>query len=90
MNSTKQHETIIVEGNFTPNIIHFNQGQKANLTFDRLNNMSCLDRVQSKDLDFNLYLPVNSPQTVSISTNKVGTFTFGCIKDDVQGKIVID
>ncbi|GEO69320.1 cupredoxin domain-containing protein [Levilactobacillus acidifarinae] len=90
MTQTTQKETVIVEGSYAPTMVEFKQGVPAELTFLRLNNQGCLDKVHSDALMFNLDLPINAPQTVTIPTDQAGVFDFSCGMDMVHGKVVID
>ncbi|GAP00329.1 cupredoxin domain-containing protein [Fructobacillus ficulneus] len=87
---TKNNEQIItVDGQYQPNVVEFNQGEVANLTFKRVSDRGCLGAVQSHDLAFSADLPLNEAVTFEIPTDQSGEFEFACGMDMVKGKIVI-
>jgi len=89
MTNTQQNQTITVAGGYNPAVVTLKQGVPAQLTFTRTSSQGCLDVVQSTDLKFNRDLPLNQPQTMTISTDVAGEFTYSCGMDMFQGKVVI-
>ena len=85
-----QKQTIIVDGQYKPAVVKFQQGQPAQLTFVRTSDRGCLQQVQSQSLGFKLDLALNEPQTVTIATKQAGTYDFACGMDMVHGKVVIE
>nr|WP_223876688.1 cupredoxin domain-containing protein [Lactiplantibacillus daowaiensis] len=87
MNMTNQK--ITVNGGYQPAIVTVKQGKPATLTFQRTQDQGCLARVHSKALDFDMDLPLNAPQTVTIPTDQAGEFDFSCGMDMFYGKVVV-
>ncbi|GAP03405.1 hypothetical protein FPFC_070210 [Fructobacillus pseudoficulneus] len=87
--SEKNEQVVTVDGKYEPNVLTFNQGDEAVLTFNRTSESGCLDAVQSHDFGFQAKLPLNEKVSFDIPTDKAGEFEFACGMNMVKGKIII-
>ncbi|WP_225046504.1 cupredoxin domain-containing protein [Lacticaseibacillus kribbianus] len=89
MSQASQNVNIQVAGGYQPQIVELKAGVPATLTFTRTSAQGCLDVVHSEQLGFDTALPLNQPQTVTLSTTAAGTYTFSCGMDMFHGQVVI-
>ena len=87
--SREQSAKITVDKGYQPNVVTFKQGKPAKLVFNRLTPSTCLERVHSEALGFDLALPMQEKVTVEIPTDQVGEFEFACGMDMFKGKVVV-
>lgn len=89
MSKMKQQVQVTVAGNYSPSVIELKQGIPAEIQVTRINTQGCLETIHSSEMDFETDLPLNEPQTITISTDKVGEYAFSCGMDMVFGKVVV-
>lgn len=91
--SKVQTQKVIVnpkKGGYSPDVIHFKQGQPAELKFKPEGEIGCLNIVTSKDMNINQDITKQKVTTVKVPTDKKGEFHFACGMDMYHGKVVVD
>ncbi|GFZ26523.1 cupredoxin domain-containing protein [Lactobacillus corticis] len=88
--SKKQNAKIVVDGGYKPEVVHFKQGQPAQVAFHAKNVNGCLSHVVFKDLNVDSDLTAQKVTKINIPTDKPGEYNFACGMDMFHGKIVID
>ncbi|NLS37835.1 cupredoxin domain-containing protein [Fructobacillus tropaeoli] len=85
----KVEQTVTVNGQYQPNVVTFQKGDQATLTFKRVSESGCLDTVQSHDFGFQSKLPLNEEISFTIPTDQAGEFEFACGMNMVKGKVIV-
>ncbi|MCP9333160.1 cupredoxin domain-containing protein [Lentilactobacillus hilgardii] len=91
--TTNSHTQIIkisVDHGYEPSTVTLKQGVPAKLIFYRINESSCLAKVQSEELSFKNNLPLNKNVEVSVSTDKSGEFNYACGMNMFHGKVIVN
>ena len=73
-----QEVLITVDGGYRPDRIIVAINQPVQLSFDRLDNNSCLDEVLIPNFGISTRLPVGQTTTVEFTPTKAGEYTFTC------------
>ncbi|BDR55928.1 cupredoxin domain-containing protein [Xylocopilactobacillus apis] len=85
-----QKAKIVINKGYKPDTVKFNKSDPAEITFVQEDSSDCLRQVQSKDLNFQVELPVGSEKTISIKTDQAGEFNFSCGMNMFHGKVIIE
>src|SRR5258708_1106543 len=80
---------IIVDGGYSPSTISIPKGKIIQITFLRKDPSSCLEEVVLSDFKIRKYLPLNKKVSISITTEKTGTYNFVCGMNMFHGKIIM-
>ncbi|MBI5215909.1 MAG: efflux RND transporter periplasmic adaptor subunit [Ignavibacteriae bacterium] len=80
---------IIVDGNYTPNIIHAKRGKKLTIAFERHDESKCTDEVVFEDFNIRKKLPSHQTTLIEITPQEAGEFRFTCGMDMVEGKLIV-
>jgi plastocyanin domain-containing protein len=75
---------------FVPAEIHVKKGEKVSLMVTRKTERTCATAIVIKDQGVNQKLPVDSPVTVAVSTDKKGKLHYACPHDMIAGNIFVD
>jgi plastocyanin domain-containing protein len=79
------------ENGFEPSEIHFRQGTRAIMAFERVVNRECVNAVRMPWRQEPYPLPLNEKVEIEIpDTSKPGTFTYACWMNMVSGRVFID
>lgn len=84
-----QKVNILVKGGYTPDEVILKQNIPAILSFQRMDASSCLDQVIFPELGISQDLPQKQLVSISIDTNKAGTYQWHCSMNMFHGKIII-
>ncbi len=85
----KNEATIIVDGNYTPNVIHATRGEKLTIAFERHDESRCTDEVVFEDFNIRKKLPSHQTTLIEITPNEAGEFRFTCGMEMVEGKLIV-
>jgi Cu(I)/Ag(I) efflux system membrane fusion protein len=85
----KNEVTIVVKGNYTPNVIHLKKGVPVKLNFQRDEDARCSDEIVIKDFGIHQKLPAWKTTTIELTPDRAGEFQFACGMDMLHGKIVV-
>jgi plastocyanin domain-containing protein len=80
---------ITVDGGYHPDRIVVVVNEPVRLSFDRLDNNSCLDEVLIPDFGISIRLPVGKITTVEFTPTKVGEYAFTCGMRMFRGTIEV-
>lgn len=81
--------TIIVDGNYSPNILHAKRGEKFTIAFERHDELKCTDEVVFKDFNVRQQLTSHQTTRVEFIPNKAGEYRFTCGMDMVEGTLIV-
>ncbi|BDR57978.1 cupredoxin domain-containing protein [Xylocopilactobacillus apicola] len=84
-----QKAKILINKGYKPDTIEFHRSDPAEITFVQEDSSVCLRQVQSKDLNFQIDLPVGSEKTININTDQTGEFNFSCGMGMFHGKVIV-
>ena len=87
---TIQEVVVRVQGGYSPNVIHSEQGVPLRLVFDRRETGDCSSRVLFPDFGVSAALPAFASTTVDIMPERAGTFGFVCGMNMIHGTLVVD
>src|SRR5512132_3708107 len=87
---TIQEVVVRVQGGYSPNVIHSEQGVPLRLVFDRRETGDCSSRVLFPDFGVLASLPAFASTTVDIMPERAGTFGFVCGMNMIHGTLVVD
>ena len=85
-----QEVLVRVQGGYSPNVIHSEQGVPLRLVFDRQETGECSSRVVFPDFGVSASLPAFASTTVELMPAHVGTFGFACGMNMLHGTLVVE
>lgn len=80
---------IMVDGGYTPNVIHAKSGEPITLVFERMEDVKCTEEVVFKDFNIRKKLPLNETVRITLTPSKPGEYVFTCGENMVTGKLVV-
>lgn len=80
---------ILVDGGYKPEVISIKRGRTVTLNFLRKDPSNCLDEVVLPDFKTRKALPLGSVVSVTITPDKVGSFTYSCGMNMFHGTIIV-
>ena len=81
--------TIVVDGTYSPDVIHVRNGIPVRLQFDRRDSGACTDEVVFKSLGIRRKLRTGAVTTIEFIPVKNGEIVFTCGMEMVEGKLVV-
>lgn len=90
--SKNQTKKVVVNADnhgYKPDTVTFKVGKPAQLKFIPSDNMGCMNKVVSRDLNFDKKLDGKKDVTIDIPTDKPGTYNYACGMDMFHGKVVV-
>jgi Cu+-exporting ATPase len=85
-----QEVLVHVQGGYSPNVIHSEQGVPLRLVFDRRETGDCSSRVVFPDFGVSASLPAFASTAVDIMPAEAGTFSFACGMNMIHGTLVVE
>jgi Cu+-exporting ATPase len=85
-----QEVEITVNGGYSPDLIHVQEGVPLRLVFDRRDSGECTSRVVLPDFGLNVALPEGERTAVGLVPHDPGSFRFACGMNMVTGTIVVE
>ena len=77
------------EKGYVPSSVAFKKGAPARLIFTRTTDETCATEVVWPDLGIKKELPLNTPVTIDVPTDRDRTLSFACGMDMFKGNVVI-
>jgi len=80
------------QGGFTPSSLEIERGDpgaKVALTFTRTTDQTCARWVVIRDLQRNVFLPLNKPMSVEVPADAARTLRFQCGTGALKGTLVV-
>lgn len=87
--NNEQTATIVVNGGYSPSTVILKKGIPAKVNFDMNDSTACLSHVVFEQLGVDKDLTKQKITTVTIPTDKAGTFNYACGMDMFHGKVVV-
>jgi Cu+-exporting ATPase len=81
--------TVVVEGGYSPDVIHARVGRPLRLIFDRRDTSPCTDEIVFPDFGIRRALTANARTVVEIRPERAGEFTFSCGMNMLHGRILV-
>ncbi|QNQ81581.1 cupredoxin domain-containing protein [Lactobacillus sp. PV037] len=85
----EQTANIVVNGGYSPATVVLKKGIPAQINFDLKDSTACLSHVVFEQLGVNKDLTKQPITTVTIPTDKAGTYNFACGMDMFHGKVIV-
>jgi hypothetical protein len=82
--------TIVVDGTYSPDVIHVHKGIPVRLRFDRRDSGTCTDEVVFKSLGIRRRLTPGATTTIEFIPVNDGEIVFTCGMEMVEGKVVVE
>lgn len=89
MGNHLQNVVVKVDGGYQPSTVVVQQGQPAQITFNREDPSSCLEQVVFPDWGINEFLPEKEDYPIKIDTSKTGEFSYACGMNMFHGKVIV-
>jgi Cu(I)/Ag(I) efflux system membrane fusion protein len=80
---------IIVNGGYTPNILHVKRGKKLTMVFERHDESKCTEEVVFEDFKIKKKLPSHQTTVVELIPPEAGKFTFSCGMKIIHGTVMV-
>ncbi|TAK62702.1 MAG: cupredoxin domain-containing protein, partial [Bacteroidetes bacterium] len=81
--------TIIVDGKYSPDVIHAQQGKKFTIAFERHDDSPCTDEVVFQDFKIRKKLTPHQTTLVELPPMKTGEYKFSCGMNMVHGTLTV-
>jgi Cu(I)/Ag(I) efflux system membrane fusion protein len=88
-NHIQSEVKIIVNGNYSPNVIHAKRGKKLTIAFERHDESKCTDEVVFEDFNIRKILPSHQTTVVELTPQKAGEFAFSCGMKMIHGTLIV-
>ena len=85
-----QKVTVLVKGNYSPNVIKAKVGKPLTVTFDRQEDSACSKKVIFDGFGVSAELVDFGTTDVSFTPERKGEFVFSCEMGMYQGKLIVD
>lgn len=85
----KSEVTIIVKGNYTPDVIHLKKGVPVKLHFQRDEDARCSEEIVIKEFGIHQKLGAWKTTTIELRPDRAGEFQFTCGMEMLHGKVVV-
>jgi len=82
-------EVAVTDEGFVPAKIDVKKGERVQLVVTRKTDATCAKAIVIKDQKVNADLPLDTPVTVDVKTDKAGNIHFACPHDMITGEITV-
>lgn len=85
-----QHQTIVVQGGYTPDTVRVKSGSPVQLVFDRKENIVCSSELVIPEFGIKRRLTAFGKTTIEFTPDKPGTYPFSCGMNMLHGTIIVE
>ena len=80
---------IMVDGSYTPSVVHAKLGEPITLAFERMEDVKCTEEIVFKDFNVRKKLPLHEVTRITLTPTQAGEYVFTCGEQMVKGKLLV-